>query len=829
MRLPPTPSDEEDRRRVLASLGILDTPAEPAFDDLTALAAHICDAPIALMSLVDGDRQWFKSRRGLEAAETPRDVSFCGHAIAGSGFFEVVDATADERFADNPLVTGPPHVRSYAAVPLVVGRHAVGTLCVIDGRPRRLSTDQRAALEALGRQAVRLLEMRTATARERGLRRDLFAQSDLSRSMIECAGEAIISADLDGRILSFNPAAERLLGYSAADVIGRMTPIDLHDPDEVRRAAEEVSRREGRTVAGFEALRIPVARESIVSQEWTYLRKDGGRVPVHLTISTLHDETGAPNGFLAVARDLTDRHRQLQVEKVAARIAEIVRSSQGDFIAGVPAAILFDRLLSAVLDFTGSEYGFIGEVLRDSTGAPYLKTHALTNIAWNDETRALYEANKASGLEFRNLRTLFGAALTTGRPIIANEPASDARRGGLPSGHPEMRQFLGVPCWYGTEMVGLIGLANRAEGYDQQLVTLLSPLLSSMAALIQAIRLEEDRKTATATSRDKENRLRRILETAAECFVEVGADGRVVEWNRLAAAALGVSRDAAVGRHVDDVLRLLTVDGQPTSLLEAVSAAGSADRPREVVVILPDGGSLPAELVAWQVPAPLGSGPVTCAFLRDIGDRKQLEEQQRLRFQSETLLKEVHHRIKNNMQVISSLLSIQSSKLDDERQRSVFLECRERIRAMSLIHDRLYSTGSYEQIDFADYLREMLALIVSSNRPAATDVEVSLSADPVRVPIERAVPLSLIASELVLNALKHGFHGRSSGALTVRLTRSAEDCELFVGDDGPGIPGRAEDNRGIGLRLIDSLVRQIRGQVEIHAGSAGVSVTWREP
>jgi len=245
-------------------------------------------------------------------------------------------------------------------------------------------------------------------------------------------------------------------------------------------------------------------------------------------------------------------------------------------------------------------------------------------------------------------------------------------------------------------------------------------------------------------------------------------------------------------------------------------------------VLLPGGGALPAELVAWQVATARGSA--TCAFLRDIGDRKQLEEQQRLRFQSETLLKEVHHRIKNNMQVISSLLSIESSKLDDERQRSVFLECRERIRAMSLIHDRLYSTGSYEQIDFADYLREMLALIVSSNRPAATEVTVDLAADHVRVPVERAVPLSLIASELVLNSLKHGFLDRDRGRILVRLERTGHECELFVADDGPGpAPGDA-DGRGTGLQLIDSLTRQIRGvsSFATRDGLPGVSIRWSE-
>jgi PAS domain S-box-containing protein len=392
-----------------------------------------------------------------------------------------------------------------------------------------------------------------------------------------------------------------------------------------------------------------------------------------------------------------------------------------------------------------------------------------------------------------------------------------------------MRCFLGLPLTYGDEMVGLLGLANREQGYDEKLVTLLAPLGSSCASLIQALRLEADRAAASATLAEHENRLRVILETAADCFIEVGPNGCITEWNRLAETSLKVARDAAVGRPVDDVVKLRTVDGEPASLLTFRPADdGSLGRPREVMALLPDGGSFPAELVMWPVPATAGVGH--CAFLRNIEERKQLEEQQRLRFQSETLLKEVHHRIKNNMQVISSLLSIQSSKLANERQRGVFLECRERIRAMSLIHDRLYSTGNYEQIDFGDYLREMLTLIVSSNRTDGTDVDVDLQAMPLWVPVERAVPLSLIASELVLNALKHGCQGRPRGKITVRLTKRGDNCELFVGDDGPGMDAAAEDRPGVGMQLIDSLTRQIRGSYEVEGSPPGwgVSVRWRE-
>jgi PAS domain S-box-containing protein len=831
MKPAPRPDHEAARQRALDELALVDSPDEPAFDDLAHLAAIICGTPIALISLVDGKRQWFKSRVGLAARETPRDISFCGHAILEDDLFEVPDAAADPRFADNPLVLGEPRVRFYAAVPLAPdGRNNVGTLCVVDHVPRRLTPEQREALAALGRQAVRLMDMRNASRREVGLRRDLFAQSDLSRSMIEHAGEAIISSDLRGIIRSFNPAAERLLGYTAADMVDRSTPEIFHDHAEVAARAAELSARCGEPITGFQTFVRPLREQNAHSAEWTYIRKDGTRIPVLLTLSTLKDDAGMPVGYLGMARDLTDRHRQAEQERTVAWIMDIVRTSQADFIAGTPPAFLFERLLARILEFTASEYGFIGEVLQDERGSPYLKTHALTNIAWNEETRNLYESSRASGFTFRNLQTLFGAAMTSGEPVIANDPASDPRRGGLPKGHPAMHCFLGIPLFYGSEMVGLLGVANRREGYDTDLIGSMAPLTSSCSSLIQALRLEAERAAANRTVAEQEHRLRLILETAADCFIEVDPERRISEWNRHAEVDLRVSRDEAIGRPVDEVVRLRDAAGATVGLLSSASTGGGQpERSREVTVARADGTTFPADLVVWPVPTATGVGH--CAFLRDIGERRQLEEQQRLRFQSETLLKEVHHRVKNNMQVISSLLSIQSSKLEGEEQRGVFLECRERIRAMSLIHDRLYSTGTYEQIDFADYLREMLALIVSSNRPDGTEVAVALTAVPLQMSVDRAVPLSLIASELVLNSLKHGFHGRSSGTLTVRLQLQGDECLLFVGDDGPGIGTAATKGGGVGLQLVETLTRQIRGRHAVRAEppEAGVEVRWREP
>lgn len=160
----PIPHSEKKRLKVLWQYEVLDTVPEEVFDDLTELAAQICDAPIALISLVDEKRQWFKSKFGTPVNETSRDVSFCAHAINQTELFIVPDATLDKRFAANPLVTSDPKIRFYAGAPLVTpDGYALGTLCVIDKVPRDLRPEQKQALRTLARHVVSQLELRRRT------------------------------------------------------------------------------------------------------------------------------------------------------------------------------------------------------------------------------------------------------------------------------------------------------------------------------------------------------------------------------------------------------------------------------------------------------------------------------------------------------------------------------------------------------------------------------------------------------------------------------------------------------------------------------------------
>lgn len=178
---PPVLKDEKRRLKVLWQYDVLDSVPEEVFDDLTELAARICEAPIALISLIDEKRQWFKSKVGVTISETSRDVSFCAHAIGQPDLFIIPDASTDVRFSTNPLVTSDPKIRFYAGAPLVTADgHALGTLCVIDKVPRELRLEQKQALRILARHVMTQLELRrrslelaSVTERHKGMESEL--------------------------------------------------------------------------------------------------------------------------------------------------------------------------------------------------------------------------------------------------------------------------------------------------------------------------------------------------------------------------------------------------------------------------------------------------------------------------------------------------------------------------------------------------------------------------------------------------------------------------------------------------------------------------------
>ncbi|MGA0609014.1 GAF domain-containing sensor histidine kinase [Caldimonas sp. KR1-144] len=421
---PASPGSEPSRLDCLRGYDILDTAPERSFDDIVLLAARICQAPIALVSFVDEQRQWFKARIGLDSEQTPRDIAFCNHAIRQpDALLTVPDARLDARFAGNPMVTSAPHIRFYAGTALVTpDGHALGTLCVKDVVPRQLDAAQCDALEALGRQVVTLLELRRSVRERRllderhrlvlesvanaivmvdeadrivlanaqaqsifghapsdligqpidllipprqrlqrrlerqalragsaaqpqaaetlGLHQDgstiatetgltrlvsdrqtyliesvldvshrksiearLNAMQTLHQAIVDNAGCAIIAASPEGLVTSFNPAAQRMFGYSAEEVVG------LRRPEVVDGVLELAAATLASRPPAFE---MPAAgdREGGPSGcECACVRKDGSRIPVLLSVTALRDGFGAQTGFLGLAIDISDRKR----------------------------------------------------------------------------------------------------------------------------------------------------------------------------------------------------------------------------------------------------------------------------------------------------------------------------------------------------------------------------------------------------------------------------------------------------------------------------------------------------------------------------------------
>jgi PAS domain S-box-containing protein len=323
---PPPPLDEAARLAALRRYDVLDTAPEPAFDDLAILAARLCRAPIALISLVDKDRQWFKASVGLRVRSTPRSHSFCAKAILQPQphVMVVPDARADDRFKDNPLVTGEPHLRFYAGAPLITpDGHALGTVCVIDREPRQSDDDVKEALAALARQVVAQLELRR-TVRELSetLTQCRATEAALARlaAIVESSDEAIASEDLAGNVTSWNHAAEQLFGWTAEEILGRPITVVV-PPDRV----EEVHARLARIRAG----------ETVEHIETVCLTKSGDRVDVSVSASPIRDTRGRVVGAAQIAHDVTRRRRADEELLAAKEAAEEANRAKSRFLANV--------------------------------------------------------------------------------------------------------------------------------------------------------------------------------------------------------------------------------------------------------------------------------------------------------------------------------------------------------------------------------------------------------------------------------------------------------------------------------------------------------------
>jgi PAS domain S-box-containing protein len=450
-------------------------------------------------------------------------------------------------------------------------------------------------------------------------------------------------------------------------------------------------------------------------------------------------------------------------------LSDAVARAQSNFIANAEATGAFESLLADLLQLAESEYGFIGEVLYDDEGAPYLKTHAITNIAWDVPTREFYEKNAPVGLEFRNLKTLFGAAMVTGEPVIANAPATDSRRGGLPPGHPAMTAFLGLPIRVAGQLVAMAGVANRPGGYDQALVEWLQPMLGTIGQMVEARRAALARQAAEKALRELNDEL----------------DERVQERTQ----ALNLINDELSG-----------------TLETLRRAQGELVRSEKLAAL----GSLVAG-VAHELNTPIGNSVTVASTLVENSDAFAEEMKGALK---RSVLQAYVENSRRAAELLLGNLQRAASLVSSFKQVAVDQTSEQR-----------------RHFYVAEVVDEILAMLQPQlkKQPVVVRTEIAHGLVLDSYP----GPFGQVVANLVNNAAIHAFDdGRKQGVIMIEASACPGGVRLCISDDGVGIPPDNIDRifdpffttrfgqggSGLGLNIVYNIVtRMLGGKIHVES------------
>jgi PAS domain S-box-containing protein len=319
-----------------------------------------------------------------------------------------------------------------------------------------------------------------------------------------------------------------------------------------------------------------------------------------------------------------------------------------------------------------------------------------------------------------------------------------------------------------------------------------------------------------------------VVETAGDGIITADEWGRVESFNAAAKRMFGYTADEVDGQSVN---MLLSADGGEAGARQRVLLDESIGARREASGRRKDGSSFPVEMNVGEVT--FGERRIFTLILRDITERKREEGKIKSSLrEKEVLLKEIHHRVKNNLQIISSLLNLQSAHIRDPRALEVFKEGQGRVRSMALIHEKLYQSDDLARVDFSEYISNLAAYLFRSYEVNAGGVRLDVKAEDVMLGVDTAIPCGLIINELISNSLKHAFPGGKGGSINITLRPAGpERLKLCVSDDGVGLPPDFDvrQTASLGLQLVNTLAHQLGGAVEVGGGvGAEFNITFRK-
>ena len=366
------------------------------------------------------------------------------------------------------------------------------------------------------------------------------------------------------------------------------------------------------------------------------------------------------------------------------RLEKIITHIQGLFIEEKEERYVFEQLLEQILDFTDSRFGFIGEVLHDDQKNPYLTMFALSNIAWDKKSRAAYTEHLHHGMKFRNLNTLFGAALITGRPIISNTPAQDMRAAGTPNGHPPLSAFLGIPIYSGGQQVGVLGLANCEKGYSETDVKTLHPILNLISQIMIAIGHKRQHKIDEENIKHHANHTQAILEGAFDAILTINQSGLVTSFNQAAEIIFGYRQEQIIGENIRKIIpasfQHTTQNADANQNLKNILGIG-----HEMKGVRRNGKEFEMEMALSEITS---NGKTTyIGVVRDISERKRTEKMKN------EFIATVSHELRTPLTSITASLAIIESgtlgSMPDKVQNLIKIARQNSFRLQNLINDLL--------------------------------------------------------------------------------------------------------------------------------------------